>query len=170
MGPCSQPGGAREIQGRYGGAGRCARLNVDDTARRGAQRAAHVGRPELQLLVADRRGERLQAQPQSDIRRRRSSSVLDGVARSGGGGGGGGGGVVAAAHAMSWAQLQGFAQSVTLLRKSFDLHNLASLSAMLVGTQPEARRAPTLPSSRRSGAASCSSSCSSSWASSSSWA
>ena len=76
-----------------------------------------------------------------DRRGRGGGGVGVGVA-VGCGGGGGGGGVVAAAHAMSWAQLQGFAQSVTLLRKSFDLHNLASLSAMLVGTQPEATREP----------------------------
>ena len=74
-------------------AGWCAHLNVTDAARRSAQRGAHVCRPELQLLVADRRGERLQAQSQSGIRRRRSSSVLSGGARGGGGGGGGGGGV-----------------------------------------------------------------------------
>ena len=62
-----------------------------------------------------------------------------------GGGGGGGGGAAAAAaaaHTMTWPQLQGFAQSVTLLRKSFDLENLARLSEMLVGADPKARLLP----------------------------
>ena len=75
----------------------------------------------------------------------RLHAALDRRGRGGGGGGGGGGGAAAAAHAMSWAQLQGFAQSVTLLRKSFDLHNLARLSAMLVGAEPEARLPLYLP-------------------------
>jgi hypothetical protein len=67
-----------------------------------------------------------------------------GRGRGGGGGGGGGGGAAAAvaAHTMTWPQLQGFAQSVTLLRKSFDLENLARLSEMLVGADPKARLLP----------------------------
>ena len=78
-----------------------------DAARRGAQRGAHVCRPELQLLVADRRSERLQAQPQSGIRRRRRRSVLSGGTRGGGSGGGGGGVGVVTEPSEQWLVVEG---------------------------------------------------------------